>query len=146
MRPKPAIKPNYSRAAGGGRRSGSANREARETSEHRNVVEKKPLRKTEISLERTSSLATVKMRGTRNFLSTTRPTERATLGLTRTSCQREIKAIIPPSPRPLDGYLFLRTHSPAVAEHLHMSCACDVPATAVYLRLSRRRQQQLSPE
>ena len=34
-------------------------------------MEKKQLRKTEISFERTSSLGTVKMRGTRNFLFTT---------------------------------------------------------------------------
>ena len=34
-------------------------------------MEMKQLRKTEISFERTSSLGTVKMRGTRNFLFTT---------------------------------------------------------------------------
>ena len=57
-------------------------------------MEKKQLRKTEISFERTSSLGTVKMRGTRNFLFTTLSLSlildhRA--GQPQTSCQWEIK-------------------------------------------------------
>ena len=58
MRHKPTIKPNYSRAGGGTRRS--ANPRARPSNEM--CGKKKPLRKTEISFEWTSSLGTVKMR------------------------------------------------------------------------------------